>query len=357
MHNPLDISSAMNLASFYYGKKMDSKVAYYSGIAKKIIENDFPKKSLSREELRDKLTIVVRTVNERTTGVCVGLISNLISLPNIIIVNETPFSHAVRKGFERALEAGREWTLIIDADVLIRSNFIYEILQYACLLEQDVFLIQGLVHDKFLGSFRPAGNHLYRTEHLGRALQVIPEEGVTLRPENSTMRNMVQLGYKFVQTPYIAGLHDYEQDYFDIAKKCFLHAHKHAHFLEILFENWSKMAEWDADYQAALLGFTCGLNHKGDVYVDSDFIMGKLNLSLESGLPQKERLKADSYSDDEVRHALMQSLEKTCINELQFYHYFPREWWLFLSRAAKYQGEQNKNMFKKEAAGCIAGEK
>lgn len=347
MDDFLDISSDISLAAFYYRRNNDDKFAKYVASAKaKIISSRG--KPLFLNEIRDKLTVVVRTIGERTTGACVASLNAIVPSENIILISEKPFSKAVRKGFAEALNADRKWTLIIDADVLVRANFACEILGYAELLGDDVFLVQGLVHDKLLGTLRAAGNHLYRTVHLEQALGLIPKEGSTLRPENTTTRNMISRNKMFVQTPYLAGLHDYEQDYFDIAKKCFLHTHKHTHFLPILCPKWEELAQIDADFQAALIGASCGASYDGTVLVDSDFFAEQLMVFLEGNeVPAKPAFDSKSYSDEKICSVLCECFDETCNPVMQYEHFIPKNWWWFWSGDSSMKGEQYKYKFLK----------
>ena len=131
---------------------------------------------------KSDLTVIVRTVSERTTDTCIQLLSNVIPHDNIFVISEIPFSKAVRKSFVVGIENKKKWTLVIDADVLIRESFINEMLDFAEQQPDNTFVIQGLVHDKIFDVLRPAGNHLFRTKYLNAAIESIPREGTTLRP-------------------------------------------------------------------------------------------------------------------------------------------------------------------------------
>ncbi len=75
----------------------------------------------------------------------------------------------------------------MDADVSVLPNAISGLLDVANKLAAEACEVQGLVLDKFFGVPRPAGNHLYRTSLLSKALGLIPPEAQDIRPENSTL--------------------------------------------------------------------------------------------------------------------------------------------------------------------------
>ncbi len=106
---------------------------------------------------------------------------------NILIVGNTPFSVTLADSYRAGIERGFAWTLCVDADVLVLPNAIFGLLDVAHTLPAEACDVQGLVLDKFFGVRRPAGNHLYRTSLLSKALGLIPPEGQDIRPENSTL--------------------------------------------------------------------------------------------------------------------------------------------------------------------------
>ncbi|UKI41834.1 MAG: hypothetical protein L6V95_02035 [Candidatus Melainabacteria bacterium] len=77
------------------------------------------------------ITIVVRSVNERTSEKCVEYLNSIFGKENVFLVkNEIPFSTAVKKTFEIGIRRNKKWTLAIDADVFLFKDkikdFIFE---------------------------------------------------------------------------------------------------------------------------------------------------------------------------------------------------------------------------------------
>jgi glycosyltransferase involved in cell wall biosynthesis len=236
--------------------------------------------SASSRQLCDDLTIVVRGVGERTAEACSNLLRRAVPGVDLVEVRATPFSEALRQGFAAGIERGRRWTLVMDADVLVRADFPREVVDFAEAQGEDLFVVQGLVLDKMFGLLRPAGNHLYRTAMLPEALERIPEEGATLRPESATIDGMTSRGRLFIQTPLVAGLHDYCQHPLDIVRKCFVQAHKHGPYVDRVWPFWEAAAEVDQDFVWAMLGARLGRAHAGQVFIDSGFLRGQMEAEL-----------------------------------------------------------------------------
>lgn len=215
-----------------------------------------------------EVTAIVRSVGERTEQACRYLLSQQIPEENIVTINEVPFSAAVAKTFKVGIERGLPWTLCIDADVLVKQGAVSELLAAAEQLEEESFGLQGLILCKFFGGLRGAGNRLYRTSLLPQALDCIPQEE-TIRPETDTVRAMEAKGYPWKLVEVTVGLHDYEQYYKDIYRKCFTQAHKHHYLMKNLFQPlWTRQAKEDPDYQVALWGLRAGQIYDGEVQIN-----------------------------------------------------------------------------------------
>lgn len=279
------------------------------------------------QELLSDTTAVVRTVGERTTEACVTLLRQVLPEGHVHVINEVPFSRAVRRGFETGLEQGRKWTLVVDADVLVRAAFVAEALLFADRQQANTFVVQALVHDKFFNLLRPAGNHLYRTKHLSLALSLIPEEGSTLRPEATTIDRMVERGFLFFQKDFVAGLHDYEQHYVDIAKKCFVQAHKHDRFVEHVWAQWQARAQQDPDFRAAIIGAEAGRQHRETVYIDNAFLEARIAADASgAALGRKKPLAIDAYDDATVVNVLRAALAAPDADYMQAIMFPPQRW-------------------------------
>ncbi len=231
------------------------------------------------------VTVLVRSIGERTEHLCCELLKKQISSENIFIISESPFVKTLEKTFEKALEQNRKWTLCIDSDVFINGNFINEIISFAEMQDEDVFLIQGLCFDKFFNQTREVGQRLYRTNVLEYCFQFIKEATLSIRPETYIVDMVRKMGFKKLSVSSICvGVHDYEQSYEDIYRKCFTHTKKHhSHFdMKSVSSFWEKKSYLDNDFLVALQAYKDAINYSKKVFIDknSDF-MGGFYLKLQ----------------------------------------------------------------------------
>jgi hypothetical protein len=268
----------------------------------------------------DKTTIILRECGERTADAAYNLLSGIAVQGALHRVNTTPFSSCLAESFKLGIDQGREWTLCIDADVLVTPEGIYELQATAELLPEHVFEVQGLVQDRFFGIRRPAGNHLYRTCYLERALELIPVEGSSLRPESSTIERMCELGFVDLQLPTLTGLHDYEQYYHDIYRKCFLQGKKHDFFKDFLLPRWHREANaGNIEAVIAHAAMTAGLEFSGEIMVDRHFQEEQFDHALaELGAYSRSALEIDTITaewvDDQIKQ-FRSKLDTAAIHE------------------------------------------
>lgn len=239
--------------------------------------------------LARELAVVVRGVGEATTGTCLELLRRALPDENIVLLREIPFSRAVVCTYERGLAARRPWVLALDADMLLRPGALARLLAQAQAQPEDVFALWALSLDKALRVLRPVGLHLYRGGLLEQALKLAGSGGFeqSLRPETAMVNRMLASGFSAVQTDVFVGLHDYGQSPRSLLKKGFLHARKHAQFMDILRPQWERLGLADADYRALAAGAALGARHQGQVRVD-DAQLSELTAALlaELALPE-----------------------------------------------------------------------
>jgi hypothetical protein len=160
------------------------------------------------------LHVVVRSANERTISVATRLAcAQLQSDNDICVIAEVPFEAALRATYTIALDAGKKWTMALDADILLAPNAIAELIRAAELMPPHYVQVQGRIWDKILGMYRQAGPRIYRTELLQRALEFVPKAGSEIRPEFYVLQQMGKLGHPSRRVSPVAGLHDFEQYY------------------------------------------------------------------------------------------------------------------------------------------------
>lgn len=220
-------------------------------------------------ELLERVTVVIRSVRERTEEACRALILEQGVLPNsVFVVRERPFSKTLRVGSEVGLQQGRPWTLFVDADLLLRAGSIEKMVRRAESASGRVCEIQGYCLDKFFGGVRAGGVHLYRTSLLEEFILSIPEEATAIRPESRALELMAAKGFLRLVVPELIGLHDFDQRNEDIFRKCFVHARKHETYIPLFISFWRSRAESDYDFRVALSGLAAGIQHLSAIDID-----------------------------------------------------------------------------------------
>lgn len=240
---------------------------------------------------KKEITVIIRSAGERTLDACYKLLNSIFSKQQIHIIEEVPFSKAVLRSLEIGIEEKRPWLFCVDADVLVQDKGVLKLLEYASNAPQEVFEVQGLILDKFFPVRRPAGNHLYRTKYAEKALKMTPKEGTTLRPEASLLKNMALAGYPWLQTDVIVGIHDFEQNFRDIFRKCFLHGRKHRAWISYVIDYWFAQSLIDDDFRVALAGLLHGMARNNSIALTRDALKDEERKTLKLlNIKEKEDL-------------------------------------------------------------------
>lgn len=221
------------------------------------------------EAWQDDVTVVVRSVGERTEDLCRSRLEAEWGR-TVRVVRERPFAAAVRAAFEIGLAEARTWTLCVDADVLVARGAIGELWAEARTLPAGAVEIQGRVADRFFGCVRPAGNHLYRTAALRAASRALAATADSLRPEHGLLQRLAAEGGSWHQSRRVVGLHDFGQAPEDVFRKAFVQARKHGELVVPLAAMWRRRAtEPDGgDFAVALRGLAAGLTEPGEIRID-----------------------------------------------------------------------------------------
>ena len=211
----------------------------------------------SKNVLSEDITVVIRSFNERSIAICFNSIISEIDKCNIFLIQETPFSKAVQKTFEIGISENRKWTLAIDADLILLPNAISIMLSRAEAHNGNPYVYQGHILDKFRCGIRQGGPHLYKTEHLNIALELIKQDETNLRPESAIYNLMKKRNYDVILDKKIFALHDFEQFYNDVYRKAYFHGIKHKGWKSLL-PLWLEKCHLDYDYKIASIGFLDG---------------------------------------------------------------------------------------------------
>jgi len=249
-------------------------------------------------DVRD-VTVVIREAGERTAAICRGLIDAQVPADQVRSVNGVPFATTLAASYRAGIESGRKWTLCVDADVLIARDALSKLLAAGERAPANVFGVQAMIYDKLLDCVRPAGNRLYRTALLEKALTRISSDPLVIRPETHVVEQMGRLGHPWLMSGILLGLHDFEQYYRDVFRKASLHAHKHLDFGPALIAQWRRKAVDDPDYEVALWGFTAGIADRGAGRADVTAApYGLYDAMAPEGWSEKADLVALDYAVD-----------------------------------------------------------
>ncbi len=240
------------------------------------------------------VAVVVRECGERTADECVRALGEMFGR-QIQRVSGTPFRKTLIKSLQAGLDAGRTWTLCVDADVLPTPGLM-ALVDEANDLPSSVFEVQGLVFDKLIPIYRPAGNHLYRTALVSKALGLIRPVPV-LRPESEMINAMARQGHEFHQSLRMVGLHDFEQHPVDVFSKALLHRVKHDYLMEDVLPIWRSQAACD-DYRVAASAASLHVEPGGAELASREFMRSEANTVVQRlGLEGPGQLEAISLSE------------------------------------------------------------
>jgi len=249
------------------------------------------------------VTYIIRAAGERTARLCATSLTAQVPAENVLRVERAPFIEALRECFKEAIEAGREWVLTVDADILLRPSAVDSLLAVTSRLEPHYFTLHSLAFDKFFLGPRPVGHRIYRTSLLKRAMTFLPESAEHLRPEASMVFSMQEQGYPFFEcSNLIVGLHDDEQYYRDLYRKFALHARKHSREVQLLKQHWQLRANEDVDFRVALVATEAFEDEKASFELHRDALLERSLHCLESlGLKEKTPLPLEAQIDIEQR--------------------------------------------------------
>ena len=205
----------------------------------------------------DDLTVVVRFSAENTLNACLALIKKEVSEENIFVIEEKPFSKAVKKTFEIGISRQKKWTLAIDADLLILPSSIKLMLKNAERESDKLYVYQGYILDWFKGGLKYGGPHLYQTKFLNEALQLTNKTENEIRPESSIYKLMAEKGKVNISDRRIYALHDFYQSSNDIYRKAYFHGIKHKGYINIV-SDWLNKNKEDKIFKFCVLGFLDG---------------------------------------------------------------------------------------------------
>ncbi|NJM15668.1 MAG: hypothetical protein HC896_10135 [Bacteroidales bacterium] len=235
-----------------------------------------------------------------------------------MVTNTSPFSAALKESLEIGLAKNKKWTICIDADVLIIKSALGELVKLGDSLNENVFEVQTLILDKFIPVKRPSGAHMYRTALIPKALPLIPPPEGSFRPESTMLKRMAARGYPYYQSDILVGIHDYEQYYVDIFRKCLLQAKKTSWALTQLESFWNAQKDNDTDFLIAYFALLISKFTNNNITADKYLFLEEINVLFNLfKIKEKEKLNPEHMSEAYINQSIQDSLKNQHFSELQ----------------------------------------
>lgn len=260
----------------------------------------------------NSISIIIRASGEKTTGALKQQLASQIDKNDVLIVldEEISFEEKLEIGFQKGIHIGNEYTIFIDADILLRNKALLKIKKLVNKLPKSNLGFGLKLWDKFYDRPKFRGLHIYRTELLIKAAEFIPKKNTQVRPESFVKEQMQLIGFPWNNTlsNYIAGIHDYNQHFNDIYYKFLIRSSRSKKDVAMLKEKFGMST--DDELKIALKGLKDGekmttiINDKFSYNIDIDALQLKENPVNESKIDiflTNKIIKKFGFSMDSIR--------------------------------------------------------
>ena len=122
------------------------------------------------------ISIIVRSSNENTSDFLIDdLTKRITSDDKLVVLNKKePFVEKLFDSFKTALSLSKDFTIIIDADILLKKGFIKKVKSITKTLQSNCFGFGLKVFDRFYNRPKYRGIHIYRTSSIPNILSFFP---------------------------------------------------------------------------------------------------------------------------------------------------------------------------------------
>jgi len=236
--------------------------------------------------------VIIRSTGERTESLCkYSVLKNGVLNDQIFFIkNISPFSEALKKGYELALHKNKEFTFFIDADIVVLPNSLNKMIA-EIKKNKGIFFVNPSSFDYFFNQIKINGPHLYRTKFLKKALDFIPNEKISRRPETYVVKKMNLIGYKNIIFNEPVALHEFEQYNKDIFNRSFNKFVKFPKERWELFKRIKKEKKNNYDFEIAYKVFKYLTLRKYYLKLDykqNDVFFKKLNIKEKKSISEEE---------------------------------------------------------------------
>lgn len=208
------------------------------------------------------LGIIIRTTGEPTLY---GLIEQLQvqfgKKTPLKIVTADSFGKVLMLSYEEAISLKKEWSLIIDGDILVGWHFKSSLKRASKKVSPHALGFGLRVFDRFYDRPKFRGVHIYRSAYLEEASDYLSNAQNQLRPETFVKECMQLSGKNWDSFNTVVGLHDFFQKPEEIFAKMAIRAHRSPNDMQHLIAKISHYArKGEADFQYALAGLQYGIS-------------------------------------------------------------------------------------------------
>lgn len=215
--------------------------------------------------MTEDIFVVLRSAKERSAPLAEKALS--LQTNRYVIIEEYPFSAALKKMFAIGKERTEKYLLAVDADVVLHPGSLEKIVELAdenLKKLPSLFFLDFFVMDKFRGKCC-SGCHLYVNRYSNELLTHLVSSPDDTRPENHLVLDFAKTHHlAHEKSHFIVGLHDFEQYYRDLYAKYFRRARRRSHeaemLIHILEERKKYYSKDDQDFTVAIKALHDGLN-------------------------------------------------------------------------------------------------
>lgn len=241
--------------------------------------------------MMDDVFVVLRSAKERSAPLAEKAIS--LQTGRYAVIEEHPFSNALKKMFSIGEEQPEKYLLAVDADVVLHPGSLEKIVEIAeehLKKSPELFFLDFFVMDKFRGKCC-SGCHLYVNRYSNDLLSHLVSDVDDTRPENHLVLDFAKThALVHEKSHFVVGLHDFEQYYRDLYAKYFRRAQRRKHeaemLIHILEERKTYYSKDDQDFTVALKGLHDGIHSSVS---NQPLFDAQLYRKIEEILPLREK--------------------------------------------------------------------
>ena len=225
---------------------------------------------------KDRFTVCIRSSGEFTTNrLHKDIVHQIGSNEKVYLIKNLMLPHAIKKSFEFALKNESKWLITLDADLVIKPNFLSTFTKVANSMKSKEIEAHAMTFDRLFMNYRSAGNRLYRVSSLPFLIELLKKTKDNVRPEGSMLKEATKSGYKLKPIRDVVALHDFFQFSHDLFRKGYTCSFKYRDYSSKILSTWKKLSNDSIDFSILLRGFAFGLsnNHNFQKNAHSDLFL------------------------------------------------------------------------------------